>query len=472
LVFSGNLAERHIASTITAAVAAILTIAQAVPNIDKRLSRLRDIEREIGRLPQLIGLYAGPQFLYKYGLIGITLLGIFMVGLFGYTVLFPTASLHPWLATLKDNGIWLAGVWLLLGAAMYTNAFSRILIWGWRALAWAFPIRAMLDIYRPVQHPAWTPLVAFVELNENAKPLFASANNAAAFADWLIRTIRQEVLAPPNRASPPARPQGAHYRSSGFPARNWGSFYEAIGEVAIQSNRVSAAVVREQHFQGSYHQSLLTELNERLSSRHQPLVPQSAALMEVLRKNFGMIAEHYDGTAAAIDPKEDGWAMGRAEIITARVNRLPFWDDEGIRAQFVKLAIVWNVWNDFSEFNYPFAKGIATLLLDRSVIQTTEEIKVLSFDEPNDRMLASAAEKMVVSEAIRLIETDLSSHQDWLPAQSLNTAGEVLRWWIAYELDFRMWDFARRLIKGQTVADDPGLTRWQLSFGQVVRVKK
>jgi hypothetical protein len=51
-----------VASSISAAVAAILTIAQAVPNIDKRLARVRDIEREVGCTPSLIRwLYVYPQ---------------------------------------------------------------------------------------------------------------------------------------------------------------------------------------------------------------------------------------------------------------------------------------------------------------------------------------------------------------------------------------------------------------------------
>src|SRR6266849_4556710 len=85
-----------IGSAILSAVGAVVTIAQAVPSIDKRLGRVRDISREIGDLPPLIKLlYVYPQLIYKYGLIAATLLGILMVGAFGYRVLYPTAPMHP-----------------------------------------------------------------------------------------------------------------------------------------------------------------------------------------------------------------------------------------------------------------------------------------------------------------------------------------------------------------------------------------
>jgi hypothetical protein len=111
-------------------------------------------------------------------------------------------------------------------------------------------------------------------------------------------------------------------------------------------------------------------------------------------------------------------------------------------------------------------------MLDRGVIQATEDIKVLSFDEVNDCMVASAAEKMIVASAIKLIEPNLARNESWLPPQSRGTGGEVLRWWISYEVDLRMWDYANRMIKGEQIVGDSGLTRWQLALGQVSRTKK
>src|ERR1051326_3765832 len=69
-----------IASPISAAVAAVLTIAQGVPAIDKRLARVSEIESQVGRLPKLVRtLYVYIQGFYKALLIAITVTGIVMV---------------------------------------------------------------------------------------------------------------------------------------------------------------------------------------------------------------------------------------------------------------------------------------------------------------------------------------------------------------------------------------------------------
>ena len=101
-----------IASSISAAVAAILTIAQAVPNIDKRLSHVIDIERQIGRMPPLIRyVYVWPQYAYKIILIIVTIVGVLMVGVFMYSLM-PGVALPLWLDALKGEGIWLVAIWL------------------------------------------------------------------------------------------------------------------------------------------------------------------------------------------------------------------------------------------------------------------------------------------------------------------------------------------------------------------------
>lgn len=107
-----------ITSSISAAVAAILTIAQAVPNIDKRLAHVFDIEREIGRMPLLIRtLYVWLQYAYKIILIGITFVGVLMVAAFMYSLM-PGVAVAPWLMALKGGGIWLVTIWLVVGAGM------------------------------------------------------------------------------------------------------------------------------------------------------------------------------------------------------------------------------------------------------------------------------------------------------------------------------------------------------------------
>jgi hypothetical protein len=441
-------------------------------------------------------LYVYPQRLYKYGLIAAAVVGIVMVLAFGYRVYDPAAAMHPVLDILRNSGVVLLVTWLVLGASMYTNAISRLLIWAGLLLTWPVPIRDIFGIRRLDHHPAWPALNTFINFNEAARPIFASPVNADVLADWLVRTIRKEVAAPPNRATPPARPSGldatdfrerlgnsllmgcvieeGHYRSAGFPRRDWGGFYEAVGEVATKTTLLSSDTLRERYSQANYYRELLNELNNRLLGHEQPTLPDSPKLLETLQSIFEVVGRKYGGAVTGIDPAREGWFRRRSDIIYDRVKELSLWDSEAMQAQFVKLAIVWNIWEQFpiGEFVFPVTKRIAALLLDRNVILAPEDLRALTFDTAADRFVSRTAETMVVASVISLVETDLPSNQSWLPKASQGTHGELLRWWIAYEVDFRLWDYATRLGKGETIPDDAGLTRWHLSYGQVVRVKK
>jgi hypothetical protein len=503
-----------VASSISAAVAAILTIAQAVPNIDKRLSRVRDIEREVGSIPSLIRcLYVHPQWFYKISLIAISFIGVLMVLLFLYGVLRPDAPMPPALERFKEGGIWVVVAWLLVGGGMYVNSVSRF----WIAILKCtrpWPIRHLLGIEAWSEHPAWPSLQNLVELNENAKPLLISEENANVFADWLLQFVRMPGEAPRNRAAPPQMPPGdnasvfrekvanallvgclieeAHHRSSTFPERDWEGFYDSIGQLAVQDDLLSSATLYARYLDEDYYTELLNALNERLrqtaspptavhpprppvqgASPAQPDVPDSPALRETLRNVFVRLVRDYGGTAAALAPRENGWLKSRFEIASENVERLQCFRDESMRAQFLKLANVWGVWTNLPvhDFIFPFSLRIAALFLDRGVILTTDDVKALSFSDPEDRQVLRAAEKMVIARAIGLIEPYLAANQSWLPRQCMTMAGNLQRWWFTYELDFRIWDCAQRLHQNQQIPGGSSLTRWKAAFGQVSRVK-
>jgi hypothetical protein len=142
-----------------------------------------------------------------------------------------------------------------------------------------------------------------------------------------------------------------------------------------------------------------------------------------------------------------------------------------MRAQFIKLAVVWGIWTDldFEGFDFAFSKRVAALMLDRSVIRVPSDVKALRFDTDEERQVARAAEKVIIFAAQRLVEDNRPVHEGWLPPQSRNTAGELFRWWVAYEIDLRMWDYAKRLHENKGIAPDDGLTRWRAN-GQVAPI--
>ncbi len=203
-------------------------------------------------------------------------------------------------------------------------------------------------------------------------------------------------------------------------------------------------------------------------------IPLSPALTATLRNAFRGLAQKYQGRVWALDRQADGYIKTRLEIIADRVKQLNCFHSESMQTQFMKLANVWSVWPDLplDDFNFPVASIIAALLLDRGVIMAAEDVKAVAFDDPKDQQVVRAAEKLVIEKAINLIDPNLEAHRAWLPAQCFTSGGTLLRWWLNYEFDLRIWDYAARMHRGEEIAGDPGLTRWKAEYGQVVRMKQ
>src|SRR5262249_47457308 len=139
--------------------------------------------------------------------IAVSFIGVIMVLVFLYGLLRPNAPMPPALERFKEGGIWVVVAWLLIGGGMYVNSVSRFLIAILNCTR-PWPIRHLLGIEALSEHPAWPALQNLVELNENAKPLFISEENAKVFADWLLQFVRMPGEAPRNRATPPQMPPG------------------------------------------------------------------------------------------------------------------------------------------------------------------------------------------------------------------------------------------------------------------------
>src|SRR5262245_33004028 len=104
-----------IVSATVASIGAVATIAGAVPYIDKRLGRLRDVAREVGKLPRPVTLlYDYPQRIYKWGLILIAFAGLFVVlPAFLFEAIYPDAR-SPWIDFAQRYGLVLVGLWGVL----------------------------------------------------------------------------------------------------------------------------------------------------------------------------------------------------------------------------------------------------------------------------------------------------------------------------------------------------------------------
>jgi hypothetical protein len=465
-----------IAAPAAAAIAAVLTIAQAVPAISKRLAHVQDLERQLGRMPLLIRVaYTAAQRVYMTALVVISCIGLLVVVAF----LFPDAA--QMFAPLRDHAWTLMAVWVFVGTAMYTNLISRLFVWvgptGTQVLA------------EPLDHNAnWPAFRALVDLNDEAKPLLVKKAVATTFADSLV-TLLQEKGTNSDRAVAPGRPvtldtetfgsrlgnsllaacviEQAHYDLN-MERRPWSPFYEAVGHLATHSEIFSVKSVLEGHRSNSYWENLFKQLNDRLKVGGQAQVHPTAVLTDRLKSTFAVLASDYKGNAAII---MDGrpWTNGRLlNTVYKKLAAFPGLEEEGIRAQFAKLAIVWNVWRDvpLSAFPFPFSRQVAAVLLDRGVIVAPRDVAELAFDDPRDRQVEFAAVKTVIHEAIRLVEKTQADHKSWLPGPSVGTTGDHLKWWIAYELDFRLWAYARQLHSNNE------LSRWKTQDKRVVRIAK
>lgn len=473
----------YIAGPIAGAITSVLAVAQAVPFIDKRLARVAEVESQIGRLPNVVEwLYVRVQQLHKYLFVAVAAGGAF--GLLAF--LFP--GIFSWRAfsSLGQNGIVLAMIWLVLGLIMYTN----ILPWCFIGIALGVGRLDPTGKFLTRRHPAWHALCAFAGQNENAKPLVINERSAVAFADCVVSMLREAE--PEDRAAAPRRPgqlgpstfrsqlgnallagcviEEAYWDLGLKPVPKWGAFYSAIGEVVSETEVFSTHSVSADAKTSVIGSKILQELNARLTARRHPTVPGSPELTNRLNETYKTLVELFQGDASSIDSNRAWFKNRRLEAAYKRLGKLPTLKSDSMRAQFIKLAVVWNVWTDvpLSAFRFPFALRVAAVLLDRNVIRAPQDVKVLAFEHPRERQVAEAAERLVVAHAIRLIEAGRSEHERWLPVPSRDLTGEPFRWWVTYELDVRLWSYASRLHK------EPGesavLTRWKSEGGRAVRL--
>jgi hypothetical protein len=483
-----------IATAAAGVVGLLASILAANPAIEKRLARVVDVEREIGLLPPTIRyLYVYPQGIYRWTLLCLSLAGLVMA--LAYVV--PSEAARSFAKSLWSTGFVAALVvlWVIVSSLMMTNALSRLGIWITRALTSLPPIQTTFNIRPLTTSPHWVALNTLVELNENAKPLVVNRQAAEGLADRLIQVFQTEPNRASNRASAPSISQtttdqviraklgnallvgciieGAHYvPNAGFPQRKfWGPFYDSVGELATETNLTDPSVIRSSDLETNVI-SLLNEINRRLELKNDERVPDSPLMFEWLKETFRILIDEYHGDVTEIDPQSDGFFRSRMEIIEERVAALPGLRSEGMQAQFVKLAPVWGVWVDLPllVFKSPFSKRITALLMDRGVIRAMADVKKLGFDLPEDQALYRAATDELIRRCVHLVELQRSKHESWLPLQSRGTPAERFRWWVGYEVDFRLWDFARRLHQNETVPGDRGLTNWRELGGEIVRI--
>ena len=119
---------------------------------------------------------------------------------------------------------------------MYSNSLSLILKWSCWGLTVLVPFRRRLDIERLDRNAAWQALGAFIDLNENARPLIINGERARTFADTLLTGLKTAPTVS-NRAVPPARPDTMEYE--GFRRR-------------LANGLLAACVIEEMHHERGY----------------------------------------------------------------------------------------------------------------------------------------------------------------------------------------------------------------------------
>jgi hypothetical protein len=265
-----------VATPVAGAIATVLTIAAAVPTIDERLERVRDVEQQVGRLPPLIyRCYIVPQHIYKWGLILITAIGVVMVFAFVYRLLYPSSPMHPFFEGFQAYGVPLVIAWFVLGFLMYTNFLSRLAKWFGLLVTMPPVLRTIWGTDRLDRNPDWPALNAFINGNKSAKPLIINQAAGEGFADGFIQMLDREAKPPPNRAEPPVLPpltdryafrqrmsnallagciiEEAHYvPNAGFPTREWGPLYRNLQELAAGTDLLMANHLKSRHIRTSF----------------------------------------------------------------------------------------------------------------------------------------------------------------------------------------------------------------------------
>ncbi|MGD1157548.1 MAG: hypothetical protein ABSA41_17210 [Terriglobia bacterium] len=450
---------------------------QAVKQVEGRLSRIREIRDRGGQLGSWFCLsYECPQYIYRLALVLCTIAGLSALS-GGVLEIFNVRRLTSLQLFFDDYWLKIVALGLLLLLITYVDGITRVPVWALSCL----PTRWLPSV---LESPAWFNVRQYSNVLEKPKPLVIAQIGVDRLADFaLVQLVsgsyRTEHFADkPTDLSTDERANAAlfgclleqeHYvRRWGM--REWRPFYAAVagareGEVSVFAPNFLQAARREAR---DYYAIIRELVNPHLTIARQEPLPDSGAVAEDVMKAIDLLNAMYGGSAANLARTSRTGNHVDLRLAFERVEQFPHFSGEGMRPQFLKIAVRWDVWPGVAtgNFIYPFSSSLAALFLGREAVVTLREVDQFSFKSTEERRIVREAMRQTVSTVDRRLRTvDRKDYQAFY-AELQAKSGHPVEWELAEHVDFVLWSEAYELGRHD------GFDNWRVDENKFVVRKK
>lgn len=275
-------------------------------------------------------------------------------------------------------------------------------------------------------------------------------NAATRLIDELVSQARNDSLALRPPALSPDSAGNVLYFGHVFEAclaargsryASWTSFYSAMGQVAeTDAAPFSPEAINAFDEKRSF-LDVLRQANTYLDPADQ--ISNDAGLEHAVEIAFRILRGLWTGDARNIAKGVFGTAYGR--LLSGAKS---FLDDEGMRRQFAKLFIIWNIVPNATRpavFRIPFNTNMFVRYLDDGVIRS--EGPSFDFTTENVEICFEEVEREILTQILTFLNsTKDKKRSDWRTAEQkdIEDRGIDWAWWVYYRADQQAYSGARK----------------------------
>lgn len=361
----------------------------------------------------------------------------------------PTTGLaHDLLKLNYDWFLFILFLWLPFAIAAYFNLLSRL---------FAELTRLAPSSRRTI---GWANAGAHLRLGNDA-PAIALGANGDAVADDVLTVLASS----PRNKDMALRPEGLsdeeaanilyfghvielHFtRNRPDNRTGWTAFYEILAALANAPDRPFSAASIASYAGRSFFFDVVKRFDKQIPKDENGVaagvpLPDDIRLETMVDDAFEALQTKFGGDARNVGKGLLGYSYRRA---LARIGAVV--DDDALRLQFGKLAIVWGIWGAYpgpKAFRIPFSSGIALYFLEKEYLITDAEN--FRTDDALFRGAVEEAEQKLLEKAYQAVtETNNPAVAAWRDEERSRAekVGADWRWFVLYRVDQQLYSLSR-----------------------------
>jgi hypothetical protein len=473
-------------AAVTPLITAVVTALGAWKLFEPKLARIRAIRDEVGYLETgFILLYEIPQRILAF--LSFAIVAILVVAFINSLI--PSAISHYVPVKLAReltnpaNIIWTVFLMGAIGAIIYWNILTQILLWVSCLLALS-PLKGLRNRFGPRGYSiGWHQTASVCEGPDKGAPLLVRHVEIDRVAWDVLARLSSQADRPPNFAAEPSDLLPAekanialfgcimesNFYANRWKSPDWAEFYQSLAEIQKKQPIFTPNELRKFGDGDAFFEVFRKRLESILIIKEQPAPPnQGLNAASDIAGAWALLNQKAQGNLLKIIPRWASLFGGKLFWRDRCLRSFPRLGGDGMRPQLIKLLVRWNVLPDVRSgiFVQPFAKRQAWLLLQEGALRALPEMKEVTFNGTGQVAIARIAARRVVRKVSDLIMAKGTTEARTVAAKVGDSA-----WNAEAAADFALWSWAGDALKAARDAHwDKGEWRWKFDEGRVIRL--